>query len=315
MPLFQIENSTKVSLIKTRKFNLEKELQALVEKNLETIFNCRFVATEFSTGLQHAGRIDTLAISEEDNPVIIEYKNVESSELINQSLYYLNWINDHRGDFQVAVEKKLGKNQGIDWEKIRVICLAPGYKKFDLHAVQVMGANIELWQFKLYSNGALYLEDVFRKSTNLTETGFAKLDSGKNPVMVSAGKKAALTRATGVYTVEDHITDLEENVKSMVDALREFIMELDDSVEEVPKKFYIAYKISKNFCCMQFGKNKITLYLKLDPTEFKMMSSNMRDVSKIGHYGTGDLELVLKTSEDLEEAKRIVKMAFENVGG
>ena len=39
---------------------------------------------------QHAGRIDSLALSEEDNPVIIEYKKVESSELINQSLFYLH---------------------------------------------------------------------------------------------------------------------------------------------------------------------------------------------------------------------------------
>ena len=53
----------------------------------------------------HAGRIDALALSEEDNPVIIEYKKVESSELINQSLYYLNWIQDHKGDFEIAVQK------------------------------------------------------------------------------------------------------------------------------------------------------------------------------------------------------------------
>src|SRR6266571_9082622 len=58
------------------------------------VFNCRFVASEFSTGAQHAGRIDTLALSEDNNPVIIEYKKVKSSELINQSILYLAWLND-----------------------------------------------------------------------------------------------------------------------------------------------------------------------------------------------------------------------------
>ena len=55
-------------------------------------FKCRLVAMEFSTGAQHAGRIDTLALSEDNNPVIIEYKTVESSDLITQSLFYLAWI-------------------------------------------------------------------------------------------------------------------------------------------------------------------------------------------------------------------------------
>lgn len=80
----------------------EKALQQLVESNLDTVFKCRLVATEFSTGAQHAGRIDSLALSEDSNPVIIEYKVTESSDLVNQSLFYLAWIHDHRGDCQVA---------------------------------------------------------------------------------------------------------------------------------------------------------------------------------------------------------------------
>ena len=59
-------------------------------------------ASEFSTGNFHSGRIDSLAISEDNNPVIIEYKKVASSELINQGLYYLHWITDHKGDFEIA---------------------------------------------------------------------------------------------------------------------------------------------------------------------------------------------------------------------
>ena len=61
-------------------FSTEKALQTLVERNLDSIFNCRFVASEHPTGPQHGGRIDTLALSEDNNPVIIEYKKVESSE-------------------------------------------------------------------------------------------------------------------------------------------------------------------------------------------------------------------------------------------
>ncbi len=161
MALFHREKE-KLTLIKQIRFKNEKELQSLVEKNLGAIFNCRFIASEFATGPVHAGRIDTLGLSEDGNPVIIEYKNVESSELINQSLFYLSWIKDHKGDFQIAVEKALGSKIEVDWSDIRVICIAPGYKKYDLHAVQMMGANIELWEYKYYENGAFYLDEVFR---------------------------------------------------------------------------------------------------------------------------------------------------------
>ncbi|MDD3626920.1 MAG: hypothetical protein PHV06_06330, partial [bacterium] len=75
MPLFH-RDKQKLGLIKPKSFLNEKELQNLVESNLKEIFNCRFIASEFSTGPVHGGRIDTLAISEENNPVIIEYKVV-----------------------------------------------------------------------------------------------------------------------------------------------------------------------------------------------------------------------------------------------
>ena len=85
MPLFE-QHAGRLVLAEQSNFALEKDLQLLIEQNLETVFSCRFVATQFSTGAQHQGRIDTLGLSEDDNPVIVEYKKVESSELINQSL-------------------------------------------------------------------------------------------------------------------------------------------------------------------------------------------------------------------------------------
>ena len=52
MPLFQIDGAT-LSQTRPTNFNQEKEIQVLIEKNLETVFNCRFIASEFSTGSEH----------------------------------------------------------------------------------------------------------------------------------------------------------------------------------------------------------------------------------------------------------------------
>jgi predicted transport protein len=311
MPIFEIEKG-KTKRIKPTQFKLEKDLQKLIESNLKTIFNCEFVATEFSTGNLHSGRIDTLALSEDKNPVIIEYKKVASSELINQSLYYLHWIKDHKGDFQIAVNKSTGTATDVDWSDIRVICLAPEYKKYDLHAVQVMGANIELWQYKIYENGILNIEEVYRRNSfsNTHED-----NNGKNPVMVEAGKKAAITRRTAVYTIEQHLEKLNKPILELFNTIRDYIIDLDTTIEESPKKHYIAYKTSQNFVCLQTYKNKITLYLKINPDEVNPIPRQGRDVREIGHYGTGDFELTIKSIKDFEETKFIIEEALKNIGG
>jgi len=313
MAIFEINNGL-VKRIKLSEFKIEKDLQKLIEQNLETVFNCRLIATEFSTGNIHSGRIDTLAISEDLNPVIIEYKKVASSDLINQSLYYLHWIKDHKGDFQIATNKALGGEIEVDWSDIRVICLAPEYKKYDLHAVQVMGANIELWQYRIYENGILNIEEVFKRahSTSLKQQDDS---NNKNPVMVEAGKKAAITRKTAIYSVEEHYENLEDSIVELLNSVRDYIVSLDSSIEELPKKHYIAYKTSQNFVCLQTYKKKLTLYLKLNPDDIIPLPNQARDVRNVGHFGTGEFELTMKDSSDFEQTKNLIVEAYKNIGG
>lgn len=311
MAIFQIINN-KVNRIKPTDFKLEKDLQNLVEQNLESFFNCKFIASEFSTGNIHSGRIDTLALSEDNNPVIIEYKKVASSDLINQSLFYLHWITDHKGDFQVAVNNALGGNIEVDWSDIRVICIAPEFKRYDLHAVQVMGANIELWQYKIYENGIINIEEVYKR----TEAAHTSVDNGaKNPVMVAAGKKAAETRRNATYTIDEHIKKLNVNLTELLNDIREYIVDLDSSIEETPKKYYIAYKTTQNFVCIETQRKKIVLYLKINSDELDKLPPQARDVSDIGHFGTGDLELTIKSRTDFEETKELINLSFKNIGG
>ena len=225
-----------------------------------------------------------------------------------QSLFYLAWIQDHRGDFEIAAQKSLGNKVEVDWSDIRVICLAPNYKRYDLHAVQVMGANLELWTYRVFTNDSLHLEEVFKKSLTASPSS-SPSDKG-----LTAGQKAALSRKTGIYTVEQHFKDKPDPIKELAQSVRDFLVDLDSAVEEVPKKCYIAYKISQNFVCMEIHKAKVLLYVKLDP---KTLDSpkNARDVTNIGHYGTGNLELSVKNQSDLEIVKPLLEQAYQKVGG
>ena len=311
MPTFEISDN-KLLHVEQKNFSLEKELQNLIEGSLEVVFNCRFVASEYYTGAQHAGRIDTLALSEEDNPVIIEYKKEESSELINQSLFYLHWIQDHKGDFGIAAQKALGNDTDIDWSDIRVICIAPNYKKYDIHAVQVMKANIELWKYRLFTNNTLYLELVFHKSK---ASSAISRTSGKNPVMVEAGKKAAETRATASYTLAEHVEGKPDHIQELVYSIREFVTGLDSDIDEVPKKFYVAYKASQNIVCMEIRSRNIKLYVRLKPSDISEPPESFRDVSNIGHFGTGDAEFTISSQEEFDGKKKYIETAYNKVGG
>jgi predicted transport protein len=310
MPLFQITKS-RLAPIAQADFIAEKKLQALIEGNLSAVFSCRLVASEYPTGAQHSGRIDTLALSEDNNPVIIEYKKAESADLINQSLFYLSWLSDHHGDFELIAQKALGPKLEVDWSAIRVICLAPSYKRYDLHAVQMMGANIELWTYRLFKNELLYLEEVFQRSVAISAD---RLERRISSSPLTPGKKAALTRATGSYTFKQHLHSHPQPIRDLAVAVNDFILDLDPSIQAAPKKFYVAYNVAQNLACMQVLQRQVILYLKLDPKTTKGPPGMCRDVTKIGHYGTGDLELTLESDKDLKAAKPLIKLAYQRVG-
>lgn len=66
---------------------VEKSLQTTIEHNLEMFLGVKFLASEYSTGKSHGGRIDTLGIDENNAPVIIEYKRSINENVINQGLF------------------------------------------------------------------------------------------------------------------------------------------------------------------------------------------------------------------------------------
>ena len=241
---------------------------------------------------------------------VIFSESMRSSKLINQSLFYLSWIQDHRGDFEIVAQKSLGNKVEVDWSDIRVICIAPNYKKYDLHAVNVMGANLELWTYRLFKNGVLYLEqEVFDKSTT-TSSSVSVAGTG-----LTAGQKAAISRKTDSYTIDQHFKGKSSPVKELAQSVQEFFPDLDPAIDEVPKKDYIAYKISKNFVCMKIQKHQVRLYVKLDPKKVDVPSNLARDVTNIGHFGTGDLALTIKSQDDLEQVKPQLEQAYQKVSG
>lgn len=272
---------------------LEKSLQELMEKNLEALMGIQFLATEYWTGAKHAGKIDSLGIDENGGPVIIEYKRAVNQNVINQGLFYLDWLLDHRAEFKLLVMEKLGKDAAdkIHWPGVRLVCVAGDFTRYDQHAVQQISATIELVRYARYGDDLLLLELV---NTRPATKGAAE----------SGGKVSHQEKATVKAATERKLDDLHET-------LRSFLMEMADDVSEHELKKYTAYRRLKNFACVVRGKTSLTVYLKVDPSTVTLEEGFTRDVSKVGHWGTGDLELTLAKPEDLDRAKHLIERSYE----
>ena len=74
-------------------------------------------------------------------------------------------------------------------------------------------------------------------------------------------------------------------------------------------KLYLAYKKVQNIFCIEIYNKQILLRMKLDPDTVELEEGFTRDTRGIGHYGTGELEVSIKTAEDFQRAKKLIERA------
>jgi len=95
--------------------------------------------------------------------------------------------------------------------------------------------------------------------------------------------------------------------------LKSFLLALGDDVQINTLKYYLAFKRIKNFACVEFRtqQSNILVYVKVDPDSVPLEIDFTRDVRKTGHYGTGDLEITIRSDDDLERAKPLLVKSYE----
>lgn len=292
--LFQVDGQ-EVRGIETDSIDLEKKVQTLIEQNLNELLGITFLESEYSTGERHGGRIDTLGIDENNSPVILEYKKHKNENVINQGLFYLDWMMDHKAEFEQLVQRNVSDDGEIEWSSPRLICIAPDFTKYDSHAVEQINQNIELMRFRRYEGGILLLELV-----NVVESTRSDSPTDREYKGVKHSHKQA-----------------SDELRQLFEELEDFIFSLGDDIQKKELKYYYAYKRIQNFVCLEFkpNDNRLLLHLSLDPKKMDDVPDIGRDVSEVGHYGTGDLELHIRTEEDLAVSKPLIERSYEGVAG
>lgn len=283
---------------------LERSLQLLFEKNLEALLGVRFLASEFVT---EGGRMDTIGIDENRSPVIIEYKRATNENVINQGLFYLNWLMGHRKDFEWLVLQRFGMEeaQKVDWSGPRLICIAGDFTKYDEHAVRQMDRNIDLIRYRKFEGDLLLLEQL-TATTARTPAGSASGGNSDSGVTTAGGAK------TKYKTVTTQMEEAPAALRDLYEAVASHLTAIGDDVTVKVTDYYVAFRRIKNFACVEMRNQlgKILVYAKVDPDTVDLQPGFTRDVRKIGHFGTGDLEITIASLADLEKAKPLLDRAY-----
>lgn len=113
------------------------------------------------------------------------------------------------------------------------------------------------------------------------------------------------------YDLNHHYARGSQHTIILFDALRAKILSLSDSVSEKYNKFYIAYAKNSNFCEIHFQKRQLKIWVNMPLEDIRGTNTLCRDVRKIGHYGTGDTEILIDDFADIDTVLGIIQQAFD----
>jgi predicted transport protein len=302
MPLFSIKND-RLEKIKEVPFKSErKDIQHITECSLGAVFGFEFVKSELVFGNL---RIDTLAFDGENKSfVIIEFKIDQSFSVIDQGYAYLGLLLNNKADF--ILEYNENKNQSlkrddVDWSQSKVLFVSPQFTKYQKQAINFRDLPIELWEVSKFENGTLLFNEL--KSPDTSES-ITKISPGSELVQ-------RVSREIKVYTEEEHLTGLPNEIVELYQEFKEKVLSLGDDVEVRPRKKYVGFVAGSNFVDVCPQKSQLKLWINISKGELDDPKNVARDVSTIGHWGNGDYELIVKSSNDLNYLVTLIKQSYD----
>ena len=264
--------------------------------------------------------------------------------------YWLNRLENHDRKEKVrineyTIEHILPQNEnlsiewqtslGTDWERIRETWLhtlgnltLTGYNseyndrpfavKRDMEngfKVSPLKLNQDLGQLEDWNEDAIK-ERAQRLSTIAVEVWQApQLESD----ILAQYRPKAETRSG--YTIDDHAylstnsTIYAEDIRRLFEAFRREVLALDPVVTEDFLKLYVAYKAETNFVDVVPQAKRLRLTLNMHFPDIIDPRGICRDVSGLGRWGNGDVEVGFSSLDELPYVIGLVRQAFERQMG
>ena len=303
MKLFSLNNQV-VKSITSKDFKLEKDIQNLVEKNLEEFFHLQFVSSEL---IIKNFRIDTLGFNRENKSfVIIEYKKERNYSVIDQGYTYLSLMLNNKSDFILEFNEKNNgslKRDDVDWTQSKVVFISPQFTEYQKHSVNFKDVPFELWEIKMYENNTIGL--IQHKTTSSESISTISSDSGNVISQVSKEVK--------IYDEEYHLTRSKsrpEWVNELYFSLKDRILNLGE-VEIQYRGNYISFRRKSPFIDVIFWNKGLVLMLNLKKGTLNDTNSLTKDISGVGHWGNGDYQITMDNKTDLDYVMFLINQSYK----
>jgi hypothetical protein len=298
-------------------FDLERTMQALIENNVESLFELEFISTEFTVG---DFRLDSLCFNNETNSfVIIEYKRGSSYSVIDQGYSYMSTMLNNKADFVLEYIEKTGTNlkkDEVDWSQSRIIFISPSFSSYQKNSINFKDVPFELWEITKFSNNIVSLNQHISTSNESIQ----KIEGNKNSVIKNVGREVK------AFDEKDHTKSCGEKLLKKWEQIREAVLELD-GVDLVAKRNYISlmlggttvayfnFKVKKIIIGLQRGNLKVDgskskHYFEIDDP--KNISSEHSWTWKSGTTGTS-YKIPLDEKSDIDYLVFLVRQKHKNV--
>jgi len=254
------------------------------------------------------------------NYMLDRLENHNRKETVNVEEYTIEHIMPQNPNLRPEWKKMLGEK----WEKVHQDYL------HTLGNLTLTGYNSELSDFPFenkrtidggFNDSPLRLNDFLRQAEVWNEEQIQKrakelADKAKaiwfaphlSPEQLKAYQPQGNKKEQ--YTL-DHYEYLKGDMLNLYQALRKRIMNIDSSVIEEYKKLYIAFKSATNFVDIVPQKSRLRLSLNMGFEEVIDSKGLCKDISSIGRWGNGDVEIGVSKLNELEDTMELIQQAFD----
>lgn len=110
------------------------------------------------------------------------------------------------------------------------------------------------------------------------------------------------------YSLETY--DTSAVTKSLFEVLDRRIQNLSPDVKREFKKLYVAYKLDTNFVDIILQKQKLRISVNMKFSEVSDPKGICRDVTGLGKWGNGDVEMYMEHVSDIDQVMEIVEQSY-----
>ena len=111
------------------------------------------------------------------------------------------------------------------------------------------------------------------------------------------------------YSLETYDTNI--FTKTLFEVLDRRIQNLSPNVKREFKKLYVAYKLDTNFVDVVFQKQRLRISVNMKFSEVHDPQGICHDITGLGRWGNGDVELFMEHTSEVDHIMEIVKQSYK----